>query len=157
MERKYEWSRLNHLQLGRYAEYFVKMEFTLLGCEVYTSEVDDRGIDFVFRKDGKYYDIQVKSVRNNNYIYLAKSKFELRESLLAAIVLMDEGASPRLYVVPSTRWLESDALFSSKDYEGLKSNPEWGLNLSRKNMPLLEPYAFENSVARIFNPAEVEA
>lgn len=48
MER-YTWSRLSSLQLGRYAEYFVKMEFTLYGFDVYTSEVDDRGIDFVIR------------------------------------------------------------------------------------------------------------
>ena len=42
-----KWSKLNHLQLGRYAEYFTKMEFTSYGYEVYTSEVDDHGIDFV--------------------------------------------------------------------------------------------------------------
>ncbi|WP_409176443.1 DUF4365 domain-containing protein [Brevibacillus fortis] len=156
MERKYEWSKLNHLQLGRYAEYFVKMEFTLLGFEVYTSEVDDRGIDFVIRKDNKYYDIQVKSARNNNYVFFAKSKFDLRENLLAAVVLLEEGEAPRLYLIPSTRWRESDALFASKDYEGLKSQPEWGLNLSRKNLPLLEPFTFDKSVVNIFNLGAVE-
>jgi len=61
---KYNWGRLNHLQLGKYAEYFVKMEFTLFGFEVYDSEVDDRGIDFVVRKDeNNYYDVQVKSIQ----------------------------------------------------------------------------------------------
>lgn len=29
MDDRYDWSRLNHLQLCRYAEYFTKMEFTL--------------------------------------------------------------------------------------------------------------------------------
>ena len=68
---KYDWARLNHLQIGKYAEYFVKMEFTLHGFDVYTSEVDDRGIDFVIRKDRNfYYDIQVKSVRDLNYLFL---------------------------------------------------------------------------------------
>ena len=41
------WSKLNKLQLGRYAEYYAKMEFTSYGFEVYTSEVDDHGIDFI--------------------------------------------------------------------------------------------------------------
>ena len=41
------WSKLNHLQRGRYAEYYAKMEFTSYGYEVYTSEVDDHGVDFV--------------------------------------------------------------------------------------------------------------
>lgn len=40
---RYQWSKLNGLQVGRYAEYFVKMEFTMHGFQVYTSEVDDRG------------------------------------------------------------------------------------------------------------------
>jgi hypothetical protein len=35
---RYDWARLNPLQVGRYAEYFTKMEFTLYGFEVYTSE-----------------------------------------------------------------------------------------------------------------------
>jgi len=37
------WSILNSLQLGRYAEYFANMEFASFGLEVFSSEVDDRG------------------------------------------------------------------------------------------------------------------
>lgn len=60
----YKWDKLNHLQIGRYAEYLAKMELTAYGCDVYSSEVDDRGIDFVVRKDSEhYFDIQVKSLR----------------------------------------------------------------------------------------------
>ena len=33
------WSKLTGLQLGRYAEYYAKMEFASYGFEVYTSEV----------------------------------------------------------------------------------------------------------------------
>ncbi len=43
---KYIWSSLNALQIGKYAEYYAKMEFTLYGFDVFTSEVDDKGIDF---------------------------------------------------------------------------------------------------------------
>jgi hypothetical protein len=35
-----DWSKLSALQLGRYAEYFAKMEFASYGLEVYTTEVD---------------------------------------------------------------------------------------------------------------------
>lgn len=41
------WSKLNRMQLGRYAEYYAKMEFSSYGFDVYTSEVDDHGVDFV--------------------------------------------------------------------------------------------------------------
>ena len=40
-------------KIGKYAEYFVKMEFTQFGFDVYSSEVDDGGIDFVVRKEQK--------------------------------------------------------------------------------------------------------
>ncbi|HEX8681641.1 MAG TPA: hypothetical protein VF707_04955 [Ardenticatenaceae bacterium] len=146
MER-YDWSRLNPLQVGKYAEYFVKMEFTLYAFDVYTSEVDDKGIDFVVRRGhDRYYDIQVKSVRNYNYIFFPKAKFELRNNLLAAVVIFLPATPPQHYLIPSTVWHTSNALFTSKDYEGLKSKPEWGINLSRKNHQLLQQYSFDEVV-----------
>ncbi len=144
---KYNWDRLNHLQLGRYAEYFAKMEFTLYGFDVYTTEVDDRGIDFVVRRDSdRYYDVQVKSSRNLNYIFFPKDKFDLRDNLLAAVVLFLDGEAPQLYLIPSIAWSEQDALLMSRDYEGKKSRPEWGLNLSQKNLPLLASFSFDIAI-----------
>jgi hypothetical protein len=150
MVEKYDWTRLNHLQLGRYAEYFVKMEFTLLGFDVYDAEVDDKGIDFVVRKgEDCYYDVQVKSSRGLNYIFLPKDKFHPRPGLVAAIVLFEKGQAPELYLIPSTAWHEPNALLVSHDYEGKKSKPEWGLNLSRKNLPLLGQFAFDEAVQQL--------
>jgi hypothetical protein len=146
MSEPYAWSRLNHLQVGRYAEYFVKMEFTLLGFDVYTSEVDDKGIDLVIRQDlDRYYGIQVKAVRSpaSTYVFMRKSVFALRETLLLAVVLLEEKKVPRLYLIPSTAWLEPNALLVSHDYIGKKSEPEWGVNLSSRNLPFLEDYEFE--------------
>ena len=76
MAEGYDWGKLNHMQLGRYAEYFVRMEFTRHGFDVYAAEVDDKGIDFIVRKEHRpggteveyrYCDVQVKSVRRLNY------------------------------------------------------------------------------------------
>lgn len=76
MARKNQWSQLNHLQLGRYAEYLAKMEFTAYGFDVFTAEVDDKGIDFVVRKsDTKYFDVQVKSCRDLTYIFFPKDQY----------------------------------------------------------------------------------
>ena len=144
---RYEWSHLNHLQIGRYAEYFTKMELTLFGFEVYTSEVDDRGIDFVIRgESNNYYEVQVKSIRGLNYIFFPKDKFPLRPSFLAAVVLFLEGKTPNLYIIPSSAWRAPNALLVSHDYEGKKSKPEWGLNISMKNKSLLESFAVEKIV-----------
>jgi hypothetical protein len=100
-----DWSSLNSLQIGRYAEYFLKMEFTMFGFDVYTAEVDDRGIDFVIRRNAtRYFDVQVKSSRNMNYIFFPKKDFDLRENLLAGVVLFRDGNVPQCYLIPATTW-----------------------------------------------------
>lgn len=139
---KHDWTRLSRQQLGRYAEYYAKMEFSLYGYDIYSNEIDDKGIDFVIRKDGKYYDIQVKSVRGNNYVFFQKDKFAIRENLYATLLLFTNGQLPDVYLLPSTLWTNCNALFVSRDYEGLKSKPEWGLNLSEKNRDILSEYEF---------------
>jgi hypothetical protein len=145
MER-YIWSNLNHLQVGRYAEYFVKMEFTLFGFDVYSSEVDDKGIDFVIRRGlDRYYDIQVKSIRirSSGYIFFPKQVFMLRRNLLAAVVILRNGQPPTLYLFPSIAWEIPDNLLISRDYPGsTKSKPEWGLNISMRNQPLMDRFDF---------------
>ncbi len=148
-----DWSRLNTLQLGRYAEYFVKMEFTLYGFEVYTSEVDDRCIDFVVRRGSeRFYEVQVKSVRGYNYVFIPKAKFQIASNRIVALVLFHQGREPELFLMRMDCWNTPDALFVSRDYEGKKSKPEWGLNLSAKNQKLLNQYGFERVIQRGFKP-----
>lgn len=86
------WSELSHLQLGRYAEYYAKMEFASYGYDVYTSEVDDHGVDFVARNpdDGQYYEIQVKAVRDLDYVYIRKDKMALSPTRLVYLLLFSK-------------------------------------------------------------------
>lgn len=146
MEQRNIWSRLTHLQVGRYAEYFVKMEFTLYGFDVYTTEVDDHGVDFIARSaSSPYYEVQVKSARldrGSAYIFMTKEKLRLDAHALVAVVLLRDGDAPDLYLIPVQTWQEPNALFVSRDYIGKVSKPEWGIQLSRRNLPMLAPYAF---------------
>lgn len=149
MER-HDWSRLNHLQLGRYAEYYFKMEFTLWGMSVFTAEVDDRGIDVVLRTDdGRYYDVQVKAVYHSNYIFFRKEYFVLRENLLAAVGLFRDGGEPSLFLIPSLAWQRQDALLCEKLYEGKKSAPEYGIRLAKRNLHLLERFELSKTLTSI--------
>jgi hypothetical protein len=144
--QRYAWSRLNKQQVGAYAEYFVKMELTMYGFQVYRTEVDDRGIDFIARyQDGPFIEVQVKSVRSIGYVFMQKEKFKLRQGLYLALGFLFEGQPPDLYLIPSLVWEKPDALFVSRDYE----KPEWGVNLSKKNMSTLEPYRFERAISEI--------
>jgi hypothetical protein len=122
----FDWARMNHMQVGRYAEYFVKMELTLYGFEVYTTEVDDRCIDFVARRDdGMFYEVQVKSVRGFNYVFIPKEKFAIADHRLLALVILHQDQAPELYLIPMTAWSTPTKLFASREYEGKKSRPEW--------------------------------
>lgn len=136
-------AKLNKVQLGKYAESLVKIEFLKQGLEVYSAEVDDRGIDMVIGHDNEYYAVQVKSSRCNGYIYFQKEKFSLRKNLLAAIVLFD-GDEPSFYLIPSLRWQNVDGFFVSRDYVDKKSKAEYGLNMSRRNIFRLEEFRLEH-------------
>ena len=139
------WNKLSGLQLGRYAEYYAKMEFASYGFEVYTSEVDDHGVDFVAKLPGenRYYEVQVKSVRDYGYIYMAKSKMpELSEDRLVCYLHFIDGQLPDVFVIPATAWKNPNAVLVDRKYDkpGQKSEPEWGINISKKNYILLDEY-----------------
>ncbi len=143
-----EWSKLNHLQLGRYAEYYAKMEFASYGLDVYTSEVDDHGIDFVAKtKNGSYLELHVKAVRQNNYTFMRKDKWNIDDNnTYLILMLFVDYKMPDVYMIPATAWKTPDALLSDKNYVGLKSKPEYGVNISKKNIPLLERFNLEKTI-----------
>lgn len=142
------WSILNSLQLGRYAEYYAKMEFASYGFEVYTSEVDDHGIDFIAKtKSGRFLEIQVKSVRQTNYVFMQKTKWNIENpDTFLSLLLFEDGKLPETYLIPATAWRIQNDLLCDKDYEGLKSKPEYGVNLSKKNMPLIKEFKMEEVI-----------
>ncbi len=140
-----KWSHLNHLQLGRYAEYYAKMEFASYGLDVYTSEVDDHGIDFIAKtKGGGFLEIQVKAIRQTNYVFMRKDKWNIDDTNLYLILLLfDDNKLPNVFMIPTKAWQNPNELFCEKNYVGLKSKPEYGINISKKNMPLLSEYEID--------------
>ena len=149
---RHHWKNLNTQQVGAYAEYFVKMELTMFGFEVYTTKVDDRTIDFIARKNGcPFIEIQAKCLRNYGYVFLPKTHFKPKEGVYVALGLLFEGKEPISYLIPSTVWLKPNGVFVERNYDepGLKSKPEWGINLSQKNLPEVERFALEKMLDSI--------
>lgn len=147
---KFSYDHLNHLQVGQIGEYWVKLCLTLLGLDVYTTEVDDRGIDFVIRiNDSRYIDIQVKTIREKTgYVYVDKDtkswKEPLSENLYLALVILKNGSSPKMFLIPATEWNNPNELLKNNNYLGsTKSKPDWGINISKKNMEKLEKFNLE--------------
>ena len=149
---RYNWSSRNTQQVGTYFEYFVKMELTMFGFEVYTTEVDDRTIDFIARRDGfPFIEIQAKCLRNYRYVFMPKTHFKPREGLYVALGLLFEGKEPISFLIPSTVWLHPNGTFVERNYDepGLKSKPEWGINLSRKNLLEIEKFSLDKMLDSI--------
>ena len=142
------WSTLNHLQLGRYAEYYAKMEFASYGFEVYTSEVDDHGVDFVAKLpcENNFLEVQVKAVRNYGYVYITKAKMpKLSDNRFVCYLNFTDGKLPDVFVIPASVWEKPNSIFVDRPYDkpGQKSAPEWGIQISKKNYHLLAPYRSE--------------
>lgn len=125
------------------------MEFASYGFEIYTSEVDDHGIDFIVKtKSGIFLEIQVKSILKTKYVFMQKEKWNVESpTTYLSLLLFENGKLPEAYLIPATAWKNPNTLLCDKDYEGLKSKPEYGLNLSKKNMQLLLDYRLEDVIS----------
>ena len=146
---KKDWLGLNGPRLGRYAEYFSKMEFTKAGFDVFTSEVDDKGIDFVIRKNAKeYFDIQNKSLNfpRTNYVFMEKSKFTPNNNLYLSLIIFEKDRDPIILLIPSLDWKNKNhSALVDRDYEGKKSKPEYGININKSN----NLYNFEKQLSNL--------
>ena len=151
---KYTYDHLTHLQIGKIGEFWTKMWLTFAGLDIYTAEVDDKGIDFIIRTNSdKHIDVQVKAVREKTgYVFVTKETWKdgLRENLYLALVLMRNYKMPVVYFIPSTVWLNPNDLFKDRlyDKEGQKSKAEWGINISKKNLELLSEFDISKMVAK---------
>ena len=142
---KLKWSELSPMQLGRYAEYYAKMEFASYGFEVYSSEVDDHGVDFIAKSpiDNVFYEIQVKSTRRFNPVIIPESKMpELKNERLVCYLHFTDGQLPSFFVIPSIAWESGESTLVYHKYDkGQKSNPEYVINLSKKHLDWLDKYS----------------
>lgn len=146
------WSRsgLTPQKLGTFCEYYAKMTLASYGLDIFTSEVDDHGIDFVAESQNGFLKFQVKGVRTatTQYVFMKKEHFDIEDdSLFLFLILLKDGEHPEEYIIPTSAWRQESSMFVYHAYEGKKSKPEYGINLSKKNMAELENYRIENILA----------
>lgn len=145
------WSRkeLTRQKLGTFGEYYAKMALASYGMNVYTSEVDDHGIDFVAETRNGFLKFQVKTIRKGTgYVYMKEEYFDITDKYLYVLLLyLQDGEHPVIYVIPTSAWTDkTNKLFVYRAYKGKKSKPEYGINTSKKNIPQLEKYKLENVI-----------
>lgn len=150
---KFSFDHLDNLQIGRIGEYWAKIWLTLGGFETYTVDVDDRGIDFVMKLESEtFLKIQVKSIKQTTGSIFITKKGEwetekINENLYLCAVIFENFKSPAIYLIPSTVWLQPNEVFKDRKYDkGQKSKPEWGINISKKNIEYLKPYELKTFI-----------
>jgi hypothetical protein len=137
-------------KFGTYGEYYAKMEFASYGFDVFTSEVDDHGVDFVVKGNNGFYEIQVKSIQSTSgYVFMKKENFNVKnKDLYLCLLIFEQGRFPDLYLISAEEWINENELLRNRDYgkPGQLSKPEWGINTSKKNMCLLSKYTFDKII-----------
>lgn len=143
-----QWSQLRPLsKLDQLAETIMKTAFLLSeDHHVIQSYLNHKGANFkaINRVGEQEYDILCRqiNIEKTNYAFVSKSDLErgLRDGLWIGLVLFVDGQKPTKYLFPSTVWNEPNQLFT----DSAVKNPEYGINLSKNTIEMLQEYGFEN-------------
>ena len=147
---RYDWENLNWQEVVAFVEHFIQMELAMYGFEARATAVDNRGIDFLTRlKDGPIITIKARILREAGYTSVQKSEFPLSPQQFMAVALLSQEQSPALYLIPAEAWRSPNALLLDRGFKDNVSVPEWGLNVTEKHMPLLEPYVVDNMIEKL--------
>lgn len=144
------WATLQSLQLGRYALSLAKTEFASYGLDVFTSDVDNRGNDFIIKDNtGKFREIQVRSLRGSGYVFSEKSRFNISNPYLyMAVLIFIQGRMPDFFLFPTQAWKVPNKVFVDRNYDqpGQTSKPDYGINISKRNYDILKPFSFSETI-----------
>ncbi|NRA39111.1 MAG: hypothetical protein HRU15_13285 [Planctomycetes bacterium] len=147
---KTSYSHLNTIQKGYFGEAYAKMAFTLEGFEVYSTEYDDRGIDFVVRNtSGKFFSIQAKSFGDNVNPFIYADKFQCSDDFIFCAVHLSEGQQASVYVACGNEWEDEDLTCLHHNPGGGKSGPYYEMRFAHSYVEQLKQFAFHKYTERI--------
>lgn len=150
--KKMNQSKSKHLHLGRIGELLMKAEFIKSGFDVFSTEVDDKGIDFILRnEEGKHFDIQVKAT-NQKYVFMRKEVFIPSINLYVALLILNKRGEQFFVLIPSLDFIKEDKpiFLVDRNFEGKKSPPEYGIYTSDKYLEKIrETYQFSKIVKEL--------
>ncbi|TVR49393.1 MAG: DUF4365 domain-containing protein [Puniceicoccaceae bacterium] len=151
---KTTYAHLNTIQKGSFAEAYAKMAFTLEGFEVYTTEFDDRGVDFVVRSPGGgFFSVQVKSTGETAQPCIYAGKFSLTPDFLFCAVRLIEGEEPELFLARGSDWMQSEGCLNF-NRRGGRAGSYYEIRFSKRHTKSLEQHRFANYVSQLRTAAE---
>ena len=135
-DRRDHLGRSALVALGR---TLVTSRFETAGCTVEAPE--RRGETFKVRTpSGRVLQMYMSTQRVGGYVFWPKRRFNIATDLVVTIVVIDAAPEPDVYLIPSTEWLDAKSPFTDRPNIGKRSEPEYGVSVSRSSLPTLERF-----------------
>ena len=82
---------------------------------------------------------------------MRKEVFDVSDKTLYLLLIrLTDGEHPEMYVIPAYAWNDkSKTALVYHGYESKKSDPEYSVNVSKKNLPQLDCYKIENCIEKL--------
>jgi hypothetical protein len=141
---RHDWTRFGRSEVRAFGVQAVQAELQRRGFDVTTDVTGGRNVLHAERGRRRA-EIHVQTRRDLQYPFWPKSAFRPRDGLFACLVRLPEHSEAEIFLIPSRAWHRGDGVLVSRDYEGKASPPEWGINLSERNLPILDRYLLERS------------
>jgi hypothetical protein len=135
---------LTNQELNKMAKEVVKKRFKANGATVHEK---DRNL-LIKTEEGKNIEVLVKSIRRpTEYVLILKKHMDVQQNnLFISLVVFSGEIDPELFLVPAEAFLKpNDLLRDRPNYK----EPEFGMNVSNKNMPLLNIYEFDSYIKKL--------
>ena len=147
---KTTYKHLNKIQKGSLGVAFSKMAFTLEGFEVYNSEYDDRGIDFIIRnRSGKFFSVQVKTTDERSNPFIKEDKFQISNDFIFCAVRIIEGKPLSLYIARGSDWGKGEFKCLNYNPKGGLSGAYYEIRFSKKYQAKLTIFEFQNYIVKV--------
>lgn len=142
------WSRLSRQEVRDHGLSLMQSELARLSFSV-QAETGQRRNVLHAKRGRRQLEVHMRTVRDLNYAFWPKARFQPRVDLYAGLVRLPEGAPAELYLIPSMAWNSPDAPLVAPEYEGLASEPEYGVRLTQRNLPLLAQFTFDRTLGAL--------
>jgi hypothetical protein len=120
-----------------------------LGCAVIRARNPRDGRLQVRTTSGRVLEVFVSTQRVGGYVFWTKRRLQPARTRFATVVLIEDDIEAALYLVPSVDWLNASPPLTDRDYIGMASEPEYGIEIGRSAVRALQRYKWSDAAAKL--------
>ncbi|MEM7549491.1 MAG: hypothetical protein AAF363_07450 [Bacteroidota bacterium] len=141
--------------LRKQVEQFVKQELMKAGLEVFASESENRGVDFIIKTpSGKYHELFLQPINLDftRSVKIPKNDLgELKDNLWIVLVFVMKGMEPVLHLIASKVLQSPDnyIFFEHEQGERFKHLSNWEIKVFQKGIGELSKYSLTSMISKL--------